>query len=502
MTHATHVHSNRLTTSLKNAGLLVAVAGHLPEFVDAITDDSRAVTPRGVFVAVRGVDRDGHDFLGVAEQGGVTAAIVEDADATTLPTWVVSDARRAAAIAAATFYGEPAKALTFVGVTGTNGKTTTVGMLRHLLDDAYVRAASIGTLGVLIGSEGVPLEGGGGLTTPGPIELQRILRALVEAGVGMVAMEVSSHSLHQRRIEGIPFSAAVFTNFTRDHLDYHGTMAAYFAAKAELVGLLRTDGAAIVNADDPAWRALPPAPRLLTFGTFDGAAVATDVSAELVRYTPRGSSWVLATPAGNAPVELPLIGDFNVANALGAAAAAFAIGRTPEAIAERLSSMPQVPGRLELIGEGPTVLRDYAHTPDALERALQAMRPFTPGKLIVVFGAGGDRDRGKRPLMAQVADRCADTVIVTSDNPRTEDPERILDDIVAPIAAGRFERIEDRRAAIARAIALADPARDVVLLAGKGHETSQIRGTVKHHFDEREIVQEILARRGAPAGGA
>jgi UDP-N-acetylmuramoyl-L-alanyl-D-glutamate--2,6-diaminopimelate ligase len=493
--HSVHVRSNRLTTALKNAGLLVAVAGTLPEYVDAITDDSRAAKPGGIFVAVRGVDRDGHDYLAAAEQGGVTAAIVEDADATALPALVVTDARRAAAIAAATFYGEPAHELQFVGVTGTNGKTTTVGMLRHLLDDLYVRAASIGTLGVLVGSDGVPLEGGAGLTTPGPIELQRILRELVKAGVGIVAMEVSSHSLHQRRVEGIHFAAAVFTNFTHDHLDYHGTMEAYFAAKAELVHLLSPDGAAIVNADDPAWRALPVAPRLVTFGTFDGAAVATDVSAELVRNTRRGSSWVLATPAGNAPVELPLIGDFNVANALGAAAAAFALGRAPEEIAARLGTLPQVPGRLEIIGEQPTVLRDYAHTPDALERALAALRPFTSGKLIVVFGAGGDRDRGKRPLMAQIADRLADTVVVTSDNPRTEDPERILDDIVAPLAPERFERIADRRAAIARAIALADPARDVVLLAGKGHETYQIRGTVKHHFDEREIVQEILAGR-------
>jgi UDP-N-acetylmuramoyl-L-alanyl-D-glutamate--2,6-diaminopimelate ligase len=268
------------------------------------------------------------------------------------------------------------------------------------------------------------------------------------------------------------------------------------------VHLLAPGGAAIVNADDPAWRALPPAPRLVTFGTFDGAAVATDLSAELVRYTPRGSSWVLATPSGNAPVELPLIGDFNVANALGAAAAAYALGRGPGDIAARLSTMPQVPGRLEIIGEHPTVLRDYAHTPDALERALQAMRPFTPDKLIVVFGAGGDRDRGKRPLMGVNADRFADTVIVTSDNPRTEDPERILDDIVAPLAPARYERIEDRRAAIVRAIALADPARDVVLLAGKGHETYQIRGTVKRHFDEREIVQEILAERRTTPGRA
>jgi UDP-N-acetylmuramoyl-L-alanyl-D-glutamate--2,6-diaminopimelate ligase len=330
----------------------------------------------------------------------------------------------------------------------------------------------------------VPFDGGNGLTTPGPIELQRILRGLAAAGVRTVAMEVSSHALHQRRVEGISFAAAVFTNLTRDHLDYHGTMDAYFAAKAELIHKLAPDGTAVVNADDPAWRALPAASRLVTFGTFDGAAVATDISAELVEYSPRGSHWVLATPNGSAPVTLP----------------AWALGHGTSEIAARLSTMPQVPGRLEIIGEHPTVLRDYAHTPDALERALRAMRPFTPGRLIVVFGAGGDRDRGKRPMMAQIADRLADGVVVTSDNPRTEDPERILDDIVAPLDASRYERIEDRRAAIARAIALADPARDVVLLAGKGHETYQIRGTERHHFDEREIVQALLTERGGLAG--
>ena len=220
-----------------------------------------------------------------------------------------------------------------------------------------------------------------------------------------------------------------------------------------------------------------------------------DVRAADVRFEPRVSSWRLVTPDGSADVQLPLIGDFNVANALGAAGAALALGMSAATIAEKLSALPQVPGRLEIVGEHPTVLRDYAHTPDALERALAALRPFTPGKLIVVFGAGGDRDRGKRPLMAQVADRLADRIVVTSDNPRTENPERILDDIVAALPDGRYERLEDRRAAIARAIAIADPARDVILLAGKGHETYQIRGTVKYHFDEREIVTELLAAR-------
>jgi UDP-N-acetylmuramoyl-L-alanyl-D-glutamate--2,6-diaminopimelate ligase len=481
-----------IVKALADAGLLVVAGAGVPTSVAAISDDSRAVKPGGLFVAVRGSERDGHDFLGAAEKAGAAAALVEDAARTTLPTIVVRDGRRAAAVAAAAFYGEPASRLQLIGVTGTNGKTTTVGMLRHLLDGDGAPSASIGTLGVLIGSAGSEMPGGGGLTTPGPVELQRVLRQLVDSGVKSVAMEVSSHSLDQRRVDGLRFAVVVFTNLTRDHLDYHVSMESYFAAKASLIGLLAPDGTAVRNADDPAWASLPPAPKWLSFGEHSPLA---DMTASGVRFTSRGSAWQLSSFGERHDVRLPLIGDFNVVNALGAAAAAFAAGVPLARIAERLGTMPQVPGRLEILAEHPTVLRDYAHTPDALRRALEALRPFTPGALIVVFGAGGDRDRGKRPLMATAAAAHADTIIVTSDNPRTEDPERIIDDIVAPLPAGRFERIEDRRAAIARALALADPDRDVVLLAGKGHETYQVRGTQKLPFDERVIVQELLRLR-------
>ena len=494
------VRLTEITDALARAGLLVITVGALPESVTAISDDSRAVGPGSLFVAVRGSSRDGHDFLEAAARAGAAAAIVEDPARTTLPAIVVRDGRRAAAVAAAALYGEPARDVSFIGVTGTNGKTTTVGMLRHLLDEPDARSASIGTLGTLIGSLGEPLAAGGtSLTTPGPIELQRTLRALADTGVRTVAMEVSSHALEQRRIEGVRFSAAVFTNLTRDHLDYHGDMEGYFAAKASLVGHLARDGVVIVNADDPAWEGLPPAPRRVTFGV---SSVRADVRADEVKYDARGSTWRLVTPGSSAAVRLPLIGDFNVANALGAAATAYALGRSAAAIARRLNVQPQVPGRLEIIGGHPTVLRDYAHTPDALERALMALRPFTRGRLIVMFGAGGDRDRGKRPLMAQVAGRLADRVIITSDNPRTEDPERILDDLAAALRTGHFERIEDRRTAIERAIAIADRAGDVVLLAGKGHEDYQVRGTTKFPFDEKQIVGEILspARPGLRAG--
>jgi UDP-N-acetylmuramoyl-L-alanyl-D-glutamate--2,6-diaminopimelate ligase len=484
--------------ALRRAKLLVGVEGELPGTVTDIVDDSRAARAGALFVAVRGTERDGHNYLADARTRGASAVIVEDATPATAPAIVVRDGRRAAAIAAAAFFGEPASIIRTVAVTGTNGKTTTVGMLRHLLDERTAVSASIGTIGVLIGSAGVPLEGGGSLTTPGPIELQRVLRSLVERGVRTVAMEVSSHSLEQRRIEGVRFEAAVFTNLTRDHLDYHGTMELYFDAKARLVSQLSPHGVAVVNADDVAWTALPPAPRRLKFGTRGQGA---EVWADNVQFTPRGSTWTLvAEPSAvtrrgqRAEVTLPLIGDFNVVNALGAAAASLAMGLPVAEVARRLGTLPQVPGRLEILLERPTVLRDYAHTPDALERALHAVRPFVQGRLTVVFGCGGDRDRGKRPVMGGIAERLADHVIITSDNPRTEDPELILDEIETGMRR-EHERIEDRRAAIARALATSSPD-DVILLAGKGHETYQIRGIARLPFDEREIVRELTQRPG------
>ncbi len=477
----------QIRDALSGHGLLDSVRGSLPAEASGISDDSRTIERGGLFIAVRGWHSDGHDFLDAAAARGAACAIVEDAARTTMPALVVKKGREAAALAAATAFGNPARHLTLIGVTGTNGKTTTTSILRHLLDDGSGSSASVGTLGVLIGSGGDVLPGGGGLTTPGPVELQRILRALVDSGVRAIAMEVSSHSLDQRRIDGIEFDGALFTNLTRDHLDYHGTMEAYLAAKARLLEYLRPEGTVIVNADVPEWGALRSARPPLTFGV----RVAAQVRAEDVRYTPRGSEWRLVTTRGTATVRLPLIGDVNVQNALAAAAAALALGISVQTIAARLETVPQVPGRLEVISTRPTVLRDYAHTPDALERALGAARALTTGKLIVMFGCGGDRDKGKRPLMGEIAERGADAVIVTSDNPRTEDPDLIIDEIESGMHASRHERVTDRHAAIARAIQMAGDG-DIVLLAGKGHETYQIRGTVSYPFDEREIVREIV----------
>lgn len=487
-------HADAVGRALADAGLLLSQRGPMPEVFSGISDDSRTVRPGGLFLAVRGTAQDGHDFLAAAERAGATAAIVEDSHRSALPVFLVRDGRTAAALAAAAAYGHPAAQLDrAVAVTGTNGKSTTVSLLRHLFDSADRPAASIGTIGVFVGSAGRPLgeDGGAGLTTPGPIELQRVLRMLVDQGVRSVALEASSHSLDQQRVGSLSFDAAVFTNLTRDHLDYHKTMEAYLAAKAKLLDYLRPAGVAVVNADDPVWAALPANHRTVRFSTQDAKA---DVRAGHIQYESRGSTWELAIGANDCyPVRLPLIGDFNVANALGAAATAWALGLSPGEIARRLSSVPQVPGRLEILHDHPMVLRDYAHTPDALERALGAVAPFARGRVIVVFGAGGDRDRGKRPQMGAIADRLADVVILTSDNPRTEDPERILDDIEQGMTGPR-ERIEDREQAVLRALSIAGPD-DLVLLAGKGHETYQVRGTTYFPLDEQMIVRRVLAGR-------
>lgn len=484
--------SGRIVHALESAGLLVETRGDLPEFLDGISDDSRHVASGHLFIAVRGSVRDGHDFLQRAAELGASAAMVEDSSRTQLAALVVRDGRKAAAIAAGAAYGDPSRELRMIGITGTNGKSTTAGILRHLLDHPGSRAASIGTLGVLFGTEAEVVPGGAELTTPGPVELQRVLRDLVDRGVTTVAMEVSSHSLDQRRIDGLSFHAAIFTNLTRDHLDYHHTMEAYFEAKARLMDYIETSGAAAINIDDANWPALPDTRKKILFGVDPRA----DVRATEVRFSPRGSEWNLRHAGESMPVRLPLIGDVNVHNALGAVAVGLTLGVPLGSLATGLGSLPQVPGRLEVVSLDPTVLRDYAHTPDAIERSLAAIRPFTSGRLILVFGCGGDRDRGKRPEMGKAAEDGADIVVITNDNPRTEDPAQILDDIEIGMSRGGHRRITNRREAIQYALGEAHQG-DVVLLAGKGHETYQIIGEERLPFDEKLIVKSILASRGS-----
>ncbi len=481
-----------IVAALKSAGLLASVRGELPGIITGVSDDSRAVAAGSLFLAVRGSARDGHDFLERAGKSGASVAMVEDPSRTDLPVIVVTEGRTAAAVAAGAAYGDPSRELRMIGITGTNGKSTTAGILRHLLDQPASRSASIGTLGVLFGTDAEVVPGGAELTTPGPVELQRVLRELVARGVTTVAMEVSSHSLDQRRIDGLSFDAAVFTNLTRDHLDYHHTMEAYFAAKAALMNYLKPDGEAAINIDDANWRLLPDSGKKILFGLAEGA----DVRATAVRFSSTGSSWNVTVEGETVPVELPLIGDVNVHNALGAIAVGVTLGMELGDLAARLADLPQVPGRLEVISGHPTVLRDYAHTPDAIQRALAAIRPFTSGRLILVFGCGGDRDRGKRPQMGQAAENGADVVVLTDDNPRTEDSRQILDDIEAGMTPGRHVRIEGRKDAISHALKMARDG-DVVLLAGKGHETYQIIGETKMPFDEKLIVQELTSGSAA-----
>jgi UDP-N-acetylmuramoyl-L-alanyl-D-glutamate--2,6-diaminopimelate ligase len=478
--------------ALERAGILIdgPAAADLPA-ITGLTADARRLEHGMLFCAVHGAVEDGHRFVADAAQRGAAAALVEVRQPVAIPQVLVRNGRRAAAVAAETWYGHPAARLQLIGVTGTNGKSTCVILARHVLGARWPMGA-IGTLGC-IDPAGRPVASeAGNLTTPGPIDLQATLAALLARGAAGAAMEVSSHSLDQGRVAGLQFRAAIFTNLTRDHLDYHETLEAYFGAKARLVDYLAPHGLAVTNADDPAWDRLPRAPRRLTFSAGGKHA---DVTARNVHVDARGARFTLVTSAGSHPVALPLLGRFNVENALAVAACALGLDVPAHVVAERLSTAPQVPGRMERIAIDPAVvLRDYAHTPDALARALETIREVTPpgGRVIVVFGAGGDRDRGKRAPMGEIAVRLADVAIATSDNPRTEDPERILDDVEAGMHARPHYRVTDRKAAIAQALDIAR-AGDTILLAGKGHETYQIVGTIKHPFDERDVVRGLGA---------
>jgi UDP-N-acetylmuramoyl-L-alanyl-D-glutamate--2,6-diaminopimelate ligase len=471
---------------LRRADLLVDAPAEAPD-VTGIGVDSRAIQPGMLYVALRGSQADGHRFIGDAVHRGARAVMVEARQQAGVPEIVVRDSHRAALRLGSAWYGDPARSLTLIGVTGTNGKTTTTGLIRHLFNE-HETAGSIGTLGAFDGRGLAVSSTAGSLTTPGPIDLQATLAVMRDRGTTHVAMEASSHSLDQRRLDGVTFAAGVFTNLTRDHLDYHGTMESYLCSKLRLSALLGMNGVEIVNLDDSAWLVMPPRSSRVTFGLHSSAEVrATDLVLDAA-----GSRFRLAGRFGIADVALPLLGDFNVANALAAAATGLALGQSLTLVAERLSGAPQVPGRMERISDSPCiVLRDYAHTPDALERALTSLRPLTSGRLIVVFGCGGDRDRGKRPLMGRIAAEHAHLAIVTSDNPRTENPDTIIDDIEQGMAGMAHLRITDRLAAI-RAALNEGRKGDTILLAGKGHETYQIIGSERIDFDEREIVEKMV----------
>jgi UDP-N-acetylmuramoyl-L-alanyl-D-glutamate--2,6-diaminopimelate ligase len=460
--------------------------------------DSRDVRPRDLFVAVSGLKHDGHAFVESAARRGAQAAVVErfvpEAD---LPQVRVPNARRALAILAAEETGHPSRELTLAGVTGTNGKTTTAHLIRAVLEEAGMKAGVIGTVGYEFDGrhESAPH------TTPEAPDLMRLLRDWRSRGATAVAMEVSSHALSLERTYGLAFDVGVFTNLTQDHLDFHGTLDAYRDAKAQLFRAesrgdrtKRFSGA--VNVDDPAgiWLKAHADCPVLGFGTGPDA----DLRAEDIRLRPDGTSFRVREGVEVTEISLRLRGAFNAMNALAAFAAGRALQIPRASIVAGIERVHSVPGRLEPVDAGQPfqVLVDYAHTPDALERALEAVRAFRPARVLCVFGCGGDRDKGKRPLMGAVAARLADEVILTSDNPRSEDPLAILREIEAGVSgATNVRTIPDRAEAIAALIDAAAP-RDALLIAGKGHETYQILGSKTLPFDDREVARAALGRKG------
>jgi UDP-N-acetylmuramoyl-L-alanyl-D-glutamate--2,6-diaminopimelate ligase len=453
--------------------------------------DNRSVTGGTLFFCVPGFTRDGHDFAPDAVARGAAALVVERRLDLPVPQVVVADARAAMAEAAQRFFDDPTATLDVVGITGTSGKTTTAFLVREALEAAGRRCGLLGTVKSIVGGEERPVV----RTTPEAIDLQRTFRSMLDAGDRACAMEVSSHALELRRADGIHFSAAIFTNLSQDHLDFHPTMEDYFLAKRKLFE--SGPGVAIANLDDPYGRRLAE--------EFDATTFAIDTEADYravrVRTDLGGSEFTINAPDGPFSVTTPLSGRFNVLNALAAWAAARELGVEPGVLTGAMSRATRVPGRFEPVdeGQGFAVLVDYSHKPGALDNALRAARELTDGRVIAVFGAGGDRDRDKRPLMGEVAARLADVTIVTSDNPRSEDPEAIIAEIVAG-AQAPVETEVDRRAAIHRAVALARPG-DVILIAGKGHEQGQeFAGGRKEPFDDVTVAREAL--RAARAGAA
>jgi UDP-N-acetylmuramoyl-L-alanyl-D-glutamate--2,6-diaminopimelate ligase len=463
--------------------LVRRVVGDVEVVVDDVQDDSRQVTPGALFACLVGDHADGHRFAADAVEAGAAALLVEHPLDVPVPQLVVSDSRAAVGYVAAAVHGHPARSMRMVGVTGTNGKTTTTQLLSAILESAALRTGVIGTLS-------------GARTTPEASELQRRLAAMRDSGVAAVAMEVSSHALALDRVNGCHFEVGVFTNLGRDHLDLHGSMEEYFRAKSRLFTTGLVD-AAVVNVDDQHGRLLldtvalaDDRPRTAAFS----AADATDVVVGTTRSTFR---W------RDRDVVVPLGGDVNVLNALAALTVAEVMGLDLDVAIAALAGAPPVPGRFEVVvDEACTVVVDYAHTPDGLSELLRsARRTAGGGRVVVVFGCGGDRDREKRPEMGAVAAGSADVVVVTSDNPRHEPPLEIIDEIVAGVPADRRGVVvvdEDRARAIQHAISIAEPG-DIVVVAGKGHEATQTIGDVAHPFDDREVVRSIWQGREARA---
>jgi UDP-N-acetylmuramoyl-L-alanyl-D-glutamate--2,6-diaminopimelate ligase len=467
--------------------------------VHAITDDSRAVTAGSLFVAVKGERVDGHRFVEQAIKAGAGAVVAQATVASgPVPFVRVADSRKALGLLGSRFHGDPSAHLKMIGVTGTNGKTTTTYLCKSLLEGIGRRVGLIGTVGYQIGQETLPASH----TTPGALDLQALLAKMVEGGLNAAVMEVSSHALALDRTAGCEYDVTVFTNLTQDHLDFHHTMDEYFEAKLRLftglAGGQKAGKRAIVNLDDPRGGAILAACPVPAWGY--AIKNQADIKAERVRLSLAGTTFTAATPSGSFAVESRLVGEHNVYNLLGAIGVALHSGATSDQVCEAAAQITNVPGRFERVSSGQdfTVVVDYAHTEDALLRLLTAAQTLKTGRIITVFGCGGDRDRGKRPKMGRAAVEYSDVVILTSDNPRTEDPMAILHEVEIGVREAlalrnhvQYHMVPDRREAIGAAIHEARRD-DMVLIAGKGHEDYQIIGTKKFHFDDREVAREAI----------
>jgi UDP-N-acetylmuramoyl-L-alanyl-D-glutamate--2,6-diaminopimelate ligase len=493
-----------MSRRMRLADLLPDVAGIPAElWITGLVQDSRAIQPGDAFVAIAGFGAHGLNFVAQAKAAGAAVVLFEppipvelvvSADAG-LPMIAVAGLRARLGAMADKFHGQPSRSMTTVGVTGTNGKTSTVQLLAQAWTLRGRRAGSIGTLGAGLYGDVMPT----GFTTPLVLQLHALLAELRDAGADAVAMEVSSHALDQGRVDGVHFNVGMFTNLTRDHLDYHGTMAAYGAAKAKLFAWPGLQ-AAVSNLDDPFGRELHAGTRapIRAVGVSSRGQAEAILRADEIVLDLAGLSFALRIDGETHAVSSPLLGRFNVDNLLAVAGALHALGEAPAQIADTLSMLQPVNGRMNRLGgDGlvPLTVIDYAHTPDALEQALTSLRAHAAGRLVCIFGCGGDRDRGKRPQMAAIAEAHADTVIVTDDNPRTENGDAIVADIVAGFARTTAIIIQrDRAAAIAQAIQAAS-ANDIVLIAGKGHEPYQEIDGVQYPFDDTAIARAALEAR-------
>ncbi len=458
--------------------------------ITSICNDSRRAVPGSLFVAVRGYETDGHLFVDSAFEKGAVAALTEEIVSSSGGCCIVNpsgDNRSLLGVLAARFYGSPWNEFCTIGITGTNGKTTTAQMIRWILDHRGIQTGIMGTIGHVAG--GTPEQAD--VTTPDSLRVASLMREMVEGGDRACVMEVSSHALSMARVDEVRFDCALFTNITQDHLDFHHSMKEYLQTKLHLLDLLKQGGAVLAGSGSSGFAGIPGS---MTFGALDSDPYrVSDISVDQ-----RGSRFMLSTPEGNSTVMLPVPGRINVFNCAGAIAACMETGSALADCVAALRDYPGVPGRLEVIDSGYDffVAVDYAHTPDALQRILEQVREISSGRVIAVFGAGGDRDRTKRPLMGEIAASLADIAVVTSDNPRTEDPLAIIDDILEGSGSGPDVIVEpDRRKAIELAIGMAGSG-DAVIITGKGHEDYQVLGRERIHFDDREEARRALAGRG------